>query len=188
MYHYLQDDIEDAYIEPPGYRYMTKKQLYNSLADLYLQPEIDSKGVNKRWLIGIAEEEYFRVELQQYRQFELSLQNRHSRKAAFINLSVIYNKFAALLRERNEREVGMQPGVIPQLSFLEKVVRFFDQENLLEMYQFPCPQPAVIPCQTRQIMVAKQAAQRVLFGDRVELRSPKVISMLKDITEAGRRI
>ena len=180
-----QEDDEDIPVE---YRKTSKQQLYTSLSNEYLLPPMLSKGVNKRWLVNVATGVVFRLNLMEFKRFEIQLFPRHWKNQAWINLSVLFRKVSSLLAERQLAPFGFNDHCVPDESWLIKVLKFIDQENILETFIEPCPNPARINCPTREVHMDKLGAQTYLFGDQPVLRTPKVVGMLRDINDIGRKV
>lgn len=181
-------DDEDNELIPPEFRRITKALLYMSLENEYLLPPKESKGVNKAYLVGVATNTVFRINMMDFRRFEIGLLPRHWRKQLWINLAIIYRKLTVMLRERNHLQMGFQDNCIPDEGWLLKVIRYCDQENIMEVFLESCPNPAIINCYSRPVHVAKIGAQQYLFGDHEALRTNKIISMLRDINDVGRKL
>lgn len=174
--------------EPAQYRGITKALMYTTLSDQYLLPAVDSKGVNKQYLIQIAEGLCYRLPILDFKRFEIDLVPKHWKKVSYLNLSILVQKLNSLLRERNELELGFPANIVPEETWLIKVTRYLDQENLLEIFVHACPHPIPVDTLTRRVHQAKVIAQNFLFGQNPALRSPKIVAQLEEISDIGRRI
>ena len=188
MIAFLQNDQEDDDDIPLEYRRISKNQLYASLVNEYLLPPALSKGVNKRYLVNVATHAVFRLNLMEFKRFEITLLPRHWKKQAWVNLSVLFRKVSTLLAERQLPPIGFNENCTPDESWLIKIIRYLDQENMLETFHEQALNAQPANCLTRQVHMAKIEAQHYLFGDNAALRTPKVIAMLKDINDIGRKV
>jgi hypothetical protein len=183
--HHPENNNDDL---PPEFRGITKTSLYNGLVNEVLLPPLESKGVNKRYLVRVATNQIFRLNLLDFKRFEITLLPRHWKKQVYLNLGVLFRKLTLLMGERNLPELGFIEQNIPSEEYLIKVCRYIDQENITEAFLESCPNPTIVNSLSRQIHFAKIEAQQFLFGDNPALRSPKVLNMLQEVNDLARRV
>ena len=88
--------------EPPAIRGLSKNQLYLLLGETYLLPALDSKGLNRTYLVGVYTNHHFRLNLIDHKRFEAELTPQQVKKTGLVNLAYILRKLNALLQEKGD--------------------------------------------------------------------------------------
>jgi len=174
--------------EPENIRKLTKNQLYTMLSETYLLPTIDSKGVNRAYLVAVYIGNVYRLPLLEYKRFEAELTPTQQKKTPLINLAYILRKLNALLVESHRRPLGFPPFVIPEETWLTKVARFVDRKNVMEFFQQelePIGQPMHL---SERVHQARRNAHRYVFNNNNLLENNRVFNSLKEISDCYRRI
>ena len=73
-----QLNAQAAQDEPPAIRNLTKNQLYLLLSETYLLPAIDSKGLNRAYLVGVYTDQNYRLNPPWYKPVEARLTPRQA--------------------------------------------------------------------------------------------------------------
>ena len=116
--------------EPEEIRMLTKSHIYDQLSNRLFLPDKHSKGVNRRYIVGVYTNEYFNVEEVVLKRFEIDLTPGHLKKAPFVSLPDLYTKVNQMLRELNRLPLGFPPGAIPEEKWLIRVTRYLDPHNV----------------------------------------------------------
>ena len=80
----VQSDNTD---EPLAIKGKTKKQLHMMLSEEYCLPTIDSKGVNRYYLVGVYLGKHFRVQQMEMKRFEIELTPQQQKRTNLVNLT-----------------------------------------------------------------------------------------------------
>lgn len=174
--------------EPEEIRLLTKGQLYENLgARLYL-PDKNSKGVNRRYLVGVYTNEYFSVDLVFLKRFEVDLTASQVKKAPFVSLPDLYVKVNQMLRELNRPQLGFLPNHIPEERWLLRVTRYLDPRNVTGAFLEAIPDAPAQDFESQRMINAKLNAENFLMGDNDLLANPLVYKEVRHIWEAQKRI
>lgn len=174
--------------EPPEVRGLSKHQLYNQLAEQYLLPAYDSKGVNRTYLVGVFSNNYLRIPLMEWKRFEINLTPNQIKRNNLVNLSYMLRKVNGILRERGMNPLGFPDFIIPEESWLVNVARFIDRKNVMEFFSVeltPLGQPE---SESERVHQGRVFAFEFLFQGNQLMQNPKVFGSLKEISECYRRI
>ena len=174
--------------EPPAIRNLSKNQLYLLLGETYLLPAIDSKGVNRSYLVGVYSNTNYRVNLLEYKRFEAELTPNQQKKTNLVNLAYILRKLNALLVESGQRALGLPDFIIPEESWLTKVARYVDRRNVMEFFHASIENNAIPRIMSEQVHHGRDAAHRFLFAGNGLMDNQKVYNAVKDISDSYRRI
>jgi hypothetical protein len=174
--------------EPAELRTLSKHALYNMLADQFLLPPLDSKGINRIYLVGVYANRNYRVPLMDFKRFEAELTPAQLKKTALVNMGYILRKLNALLRERGESGLGFPEFVIPEEAWLCKVARFVDRKNVMEFFGEALTGIQPITINSERIHHGRTVAFRYIFQGNRLLDNNKVFNAVKDISETYRRI
>lgn len=174
--------------EPPEIRNLNKHSLYNLLADQFLLPPLESRGVNRIYLVGVYTNRNYRVPIMDYKRFEAELTAAQTKKTALVNLGYILRKLNRLLAERGENNLGFADYVVPEEAWLCKIARYVDRKNLMEFFGASLEdlQPVIIP--TERVHYGRTLAFRYIFNDNQLIQNSKVFNAVKEISECYRRI
>jgi len=174
--------------EPPEIREQNKNQLYTTLTNQYLLPPVESKGVNRQWLVGVYTGNNYRVPLLEFKRFEAELTPGQMKKTGLVNLLYILRKLNALLRERGEHTLGFPDFVIPEESWLVKVARFVDRKNVMEFFTVHLVPLRPLVSDSERVHLGRDLAHHFVFNDNALLENPKVYQTVKEISDSYRRI
>jgi hypothetical protein len=181
-------NAQAAQDEPPAIRNLTKNQLYLLLSETYLLPGIESKGVNRNYLVGVFTDQNYRLNLLEYKRFEAELTPSQQKKTNLVNLAYILRKLNALLVETGRRPLGFPDFIIPEEGWLTKVARYIDRKNVMEFFQAAID-PMGLPLNvSERVHSNRTAAYEYLFEGNALLENQKVYHSVKDISESYRRI
>ena len=183
-----QPNAQAAQDEPAAIRNLTKNQLYLLLSETYLLPGIESKGLNRTYLVGVFTDQHFRLNLLEYKRFEAELTSAQQKKTNLVNLAYILRKLNALLAEQGRRPLGFPDFIIPEESWLTKVARFVDRKNVMEFFQAAIDPMGVPNTLSERVHSGRSGAYRFLFEGNALLDNQKVYHSVKDISESYRRI
>jgi hypothetical protein len=181
-------NAQAAQDEPPAIRNLTKNQLYLLLSETYLLPSIESKGINRTYLVGVYTDQNYRLNLLEYKRFEAELTPSQQKKTNLVNLAYILRKLNALLVEENRRPLGFPDFIIPEEGWLTKVARYIDRKNVMEFFQASIDPMGVPLTVSDRVHHGRNAAYRFLFEGNALLDNQKVYHSVKDISESYRRI
>src|ERR1700753_3564814 len=96
--------------EPEPIRELSKKKIYEQLAEQWFLPEINSKGVNRAYIVGVYTGTFLRLPLVPVKQFLAGLTPGQLKKAPFHNASNAYAKLTRLIVELGENQFGCDEG------------------------------------------------------------------------------
>lgn len=174
--------------EPPEIRNLSKHSLYNLLGEEYFLPPLDSKGVNRAYLVGVYTNRNYRVPLMDYKRFEAELTPAQMKKTALVNLAYILRKLNSLLREKGEHQLGFPDFIVPEESWLCKVARYVDRRNLMEFFSAQVQNFQHPTIESERIHLGRTFAFQFIFNGNNLLQNSKVFNAVKEISETYRRI
>ena len=174
--------------EPEEIRMLTKSHIYDQLSNRLFLPDKHSKGVNRRYIVGVYTNEYFNVEEVVLKRFEIDLTPGHLKKAPFVSLPDLYTKVNQMLRELNRLPLGFPPGAIPEEKWLIRVTRYLDPHNVTGAFLQAIPNAPLQEFESQRMINAKRNAEAFLMGDNDLLANPMVFKEVKHIWEAQKRI
>jgi hypothetical protein len=174
--------------EPEEIRMLTKGQLYDQLSNRFFLPDKNSKGVNRRYLVGVYTNEYFNVDEVFLKRFEIDLTPGQLKKAPFVSLPDLYTKVNQMLRELNRPQLGFPPGAIPEEKWLIRVTRYLDPHNVTGAFLETIPDAPAQDFESQRMIDAKRNAEAFLMGEHHLLDNPMVFKEIKHIWEAQKRI
>ena len=179
---------EENLNEPPAIRSKTKNQLYALLAEEWYLPSVDSKGVNRKWLVAVYKGEVFRVGLMEMRRFEIELTPLQTKRTGLVNLTYILDKLNQLLKERGLKELGFPRFVVPEENWLVKVARFIDRKNVMEFFGSKLEDNEFPETVSERVHHARDNAYSYVFHGNNLMQNQKVYQAVKEISESYRRI
>lgn len=174
--------------EPAEIRTLSKHSLYNMLAEQYLLPPLDSKGINRVYLVGVYTNRHYRVPLMDYKRFEAELTPAQMKKTALVNLAYILRKLNALLVEKGQHTLGFPDFVIPEEAWLCKVARFVDRKNLMEFFGASLQELQPVRIDSERVHYGRTLAFQYIFQGNRLLENTKVFNSVREISESYRRI
>ena len=174
--------------EPAELRDKSKNQIYALLAEEYFLPSVDSKGVNRTYLVGLYRGDHYRVRALDIKRFELELRPMQQKRVSLVNLAYMYRKLNALLLERGEQQLGFPDHAIPEESWLCKIARYVDRKNVLEFFSQAVQQVAPATCLSENVHIARINAHAFVFEGNQLLDQQTVYQAVKEISESYRRI
>jgi hypothetical protein len=160
--------------EPEAIRNLKKKALYKLLNDRFLLPEENSKGVNRQYLVGVYTGALYRIDLMEYKRFEIELTPAQLKKTPFLNTADAYVKLSRLLEELGLSPLGFDIGAFPEDTWLYKVIRFVDRNNATGVYleRVNAPLPQNIANSPSSVMMrAKRNAEHFLINGIMQVKS-----------------
>ena len=157
------------------------------IADRWLIPPQDSKGVNRRWLLAVHRGQAFRVETATILRFEVELPRRLQKKACFTNLYDLVLKLNLLLVERGMQELEFAEHVVPDETWLIRIFRYLDQTNILGVFADSIPNSLAPPSMSQRFLIAQQQAQQYLFGGHL-LDSQDVFDSVRSVAEIYKKL
>lgn len=179
--------------EPAQVRDLTKKALYARLNNEWYIPECASRGVNRRYLVGVFTGEYFRVNTLEFKRFDAELTPAQKKKAPILNGADAVRKINKLLQETQRPILGFASNMIPEEIWFINVARYIDKQNLCGIFTEALPGAPGLDCESQIMAIAKRNAERFLLGDRNLLANKYIYAELKEVWEhqkkiAGKRI
>ena len=175
--------------EPEAVRHLKKKAIYKLLAEQFLLPEENSKGVHRRYLVGVYRGDYFRISAMEYKRFEVELTPLQLKKTPFISSGDVFAKISRLLQEMGIPPLGFEVGLFPEDTWLYKVVRFVDRSNATGVYL------AIVPARvpplgdepmSNQMIRAKRNAEAFLVGNI--MNQPSVFNVIKTLWDSHKKV
>jgi hypothetical protein len=174
--------------EPPEVRNLTKSQLYVQLAEVYLLPPPDSRGVNRAYLVGVFTHRHYRLPLLEYKRFAVELTPLQLKKVKLVNLSYTLRKLNALLEEQHAPTLGFAEFTIPEEVWLTKIARFVDRKNVMEFFQASLQPIGQAQFMSERVHGSRTNAHQFVFADNNILENPRVHQSVVEISECYRRI
>ncbi len=172
--------------EPEAIRHLKKKALYKMLSAMYLLPEEDSKGVNRRYLANVYMDVVYRIDLMTYKRFEVELTAAQVKKAPFLSSADVFAKIERLLVEAQLNELGFILGLYPEDTWLYKVARYLDKANVAGIFILALPLgPDDVQSYSSQMVTAKRTAETYLIGAQRD--TPIVFQSVKCLWESHKR-
>lgn len=174
--------------EPAQIRTKTKKQLYDQLAEELLLPSLNSKGLNRKYLVAVYKKDVYTLNRLDYRRFEAELSPNQLKKNNLTNLAYILKKLNAILREKGEKTLGFPDHWVPEEEWLVKVARYVDRKNVMEFFKLSLPTREPNVSDTDKLHQARANAHVYLFGGNNLMSNNKVYMGLKEISELYRKV
>lgn len=179
--------VHDNADEPEAIRNLKKKAIYKLLAETWMLPEENSKGVHRRYLVAVYRAEVLRIHAMEFKRFEVELTPAQLKKTPFISSGDVFAKIGRLLTEMGQPPLGFEVGLFPEDTWLYKVVRFIDRANATGVYLQPAPpraQPGMEPV-SNQMIRAKRHAETYLVGNIIN--QPVVFNSLKTLWDSHKK-
>jgi len=177
--------------EPPETSGLSKNQLYDRVVAMYFLPPFLSRGVTREYLLGVLNNEYFRVTHNEIKHFEVDLTKQQTAKATCLNNALVVKKMNLLLRDQGRRPLGFTEYEVPESAWLFRIARFVDQTNLMELFQREIrPEPPVAG-NSRPIQRTHHGrtyASRFFFQHPAVRTNKKIWDSLRYIGEAYRTL
>ena len=180
--------VRDNLDEPEAIRNLKKKAIYKLLSETWLLPEESSKGVHRRYLVGVYRGDYFRVNIMEYKRFEVELTPAQLKKTPFLSSGDVFVKISHLLTEIGLPPLGFEVGLFPEDTWLYKIVRFVDRNNATGVYLQTTPPrqpPLGAEPVSNQMIAAKRHAETYLLGNF--MNQPTVFNAVKSLWDAHKR-
>ena len=174
--------------EPAVIRGKTKNQLYTMLAEEWFLPSVDSKGVNRQYLVSVFKGEVLRLPLMEIKRFEVELTPMQQKRTGLVNLTYTLSKLNVLLGEMDLKPLGFPQWVVPEEVWLTKIARFIDKKNVMEFFSQTL-EPINIPSNmSERVHDARQAVFKFVFDNNNLMQNHKVYQAVKEISDTYRRI
>lgn len=166
---------------------ISKRTRYRRLADKYFVPPINSKGVSDDYLKKVEEGTVFRVEVVELNKFLATLTRSQLSKAAYTCKWEAYLKVNCLLQELGQPTLGFRDGIVPDGEWLYRVARFVDPWNLCCLFEEAAPLHERPDIDSYQMVTAKRALKRLLFGESGLEDRPRVCEALSELELAHKK-
>ena len=150
--------------EPEAIRNMYKNQIYAQLSNQYLLPSLNSKGVNRGYVVGVYSGNFFRVAVLEIKRFEAELTPEQTVKAPIMKYNEILHKVTRLLVEFNQPPLGFAEGACPEEAWLMRIARYIDRQNLSGIFTLSIPNAPQIDSLSQRMRIAKENALNFLLG------------------------
>ena len=177
--------------ETPETKDLSKQKLYDMVElDWYLPP-CSSKGITREYLLQVRNGEVFRVNHEDMKKFEFSINKTHMKKIGEVNNALLVRKLNMLLKSRGALELGYTEYNLPEQNWLYKVARYIDQTNLLEFFEdAPFPEPPLNTDSTiiSKIYYGRKYASEYLFRKQVHKRNKKLWDSFATLSEKFRTL
>lgn len=188
MFGFSQELREDTARPDEGLdtKNLDKKDFYAMLSINFLLPSMTSKGVTRDYLLGIHRDQLFRVANLEIRTFELHLKPSQLRRVGIQNNAYLVRKLGELLQEKQLKPLGFSQYDPPEQSWLVRIARFIDPENLLEYFAEPVkPMPPLTDRSSRyqQIHHYRMFASQYLFRDEKSRSNKKLWEALHNLSD-----
>lgn len=174
--------------EPAEIRDLSNKQLYDLLATEYYLPPFNSRGVNRRYLVGVYLGHHFRVPAPTIHHFEADLTANQKVKAPVLFCSQVMAKTNSLLAETGQRSLGFDPGMVPEEKWLVDIVRYVDRGNLLGVFLEAIPGAPQLGCLSERMITAKANAERYLLLEPRLLENAALYKQIVALHDHSKRL
>jgi len=174
--------------EPEAIRSLKKKALYKLLSERYLLPEENSKGVNRHYLVGVYTGRYFRVDVMDHKRFEVELTPGQQKKTPFLNTADSFVKLQKFLQELGQPPLGFDIGAFPKDTWLYKIIRYVDRENVTGVYLETVDLPYaanIVGAPGNVMMRSKRNAERFLLAQVINVST--VYQALKSLWDCHKK-
>ena len=188
MFGFSQELREDTARPDEGLdtKNLDKRDFYAMLNINFLLPSMTSKGVTRDYLLGVHRNQLYRVPNLEIKTFELHLRPSQLRRVGIQNNAYLVRKLEFLLQEKNLNPLGFTQYDPPEQSWLVRIVRFIDPENLLEYFaESVKPMPALTDKSTKfqQIHHYRMFAAQFLFRDEKSRSNKKLWETLHSLSD-----
>jgi len=177
--------------EPAAIRNKYKIQIYNELNE-YLLPTINSKGVNRAYVVGVYSNQLYRVRAQDIKLFEARLLPQHLKRTPILKYAEIVHKISRILEESDQRPLGFAEGVIPEETWLMRIARYIDQQNVSGIFLEPVPNALNNNnIMSQRMKTAKENVQNFIFiqaNGRNLLENSQIYGDLRKVWETQKRL
>jgi len=174
--------------EPEAIRSLSKKKIYEKLAEDYLLPNFSCRAIIRDYLAGVYSNNYFRVGLSEINKFKVDITPRLMKKAVFVDVSQIVQKIDALLKESNRPHLGFIHGYMPDTEWLYQVARFVDPCNAAGIFEHSIRDPTNPIIDSDKVLVAQRVAEKILLADNNLLGKRNVMDSVRDLCETQRKM
>ena len=167
---------------------ITKKDIYKQLAELYFLPQVNAKGVNRKYLQAVRDGTVYRVNLIDLKRFMSELTPSQLKKSTYTQRYEAYRKLSVLLSETNEKPLGFDHGIIPDGAWLYPVARFIDRCNVCCLFEVSIEDVGESRADSHKVMVAKRSAEKFLLIDSGLMKIETVKKQATVLTESHKRL
>ena len=177
--------------EPLETKNASKNELYDMVAEHYMLPPANSKGISREYLLKVRDNQIFRVTNQDFKQFDFTLTKNHLKKIGTMNNSLLVRKLNRLLSMKGEKELGYTEFDLPEQTWLYKVARYIDPTNLLEFFETPArPEPPLSQQSSliAQVYYGRTYASEYLFRLEAAKRNKKLWEAFEVLAEKYRTV
>lgn len=170
---------------------LSKHALYNIVEDKYVIPAFISKGVTRDYLLKVYKDEVWRIEVNVMKRFEFDLTSSQNKKVGIINNSYVMRKLNILMQEKQMKPLGFDEFELPEQTWLFRVARFIDKENLLELFETHITLPPTLSQASPDIMKiyhGRLYASQYFFKKKEAKSNKKLWENLKTISDSYRAL
>lgn len=170
-----QDEDEDT-------RQLTKSQLYRQLADTYFLPAIDSKGVTRKYLLGVIKHRFYRVDYMILKKFESEIKPSLMKRVSFVSLHDLVIRLNKYLEETGQPGLGFPAGIVPEEEWILRLTRYIDPGNIFGVFAGKVEKSSLLLCASSEMFLAQQKASVFLFGEPPGLlKNTTVLAAVKKV-------
>jgi hypothetical protein len=184
----VQHEDQGNLEEPEAIRRQTRRQIYDHLSNTWHLPELNSRGVNRRWLVGVYVGEFFRVESMVIKRFRVELNTLMFKKAPIVNNPETYSKISVVLEESGQRPLGFANGMIPEDSWLTDIARYVDRNNISGVFLQAIPGSPRLNILSSRMLEAKRQAETYLMGNDHLLQNKKIYTEVRYVWDSHKRL
>jgi hypothetical protein len=167
---------------------ISKKDLYNRLADVYYLPPCNSKGVSRQYLQTVHNSACFRIETIELKRFLAELKPSQTKRALHANKSEAFIKLTSLLNEMNYKPLSFQAEYVPDSEWLFNVLRYIDRHNVSGMFETELISSGYNEIDSVKLLRAKKNAETLEIKSKGLQENKKFIEQITKLTELQRRI
>jgi len=172
--------------EPAAIRNLSKKAIYDILANEFMLPTFKSRATSRKYLVGVYEKKYFAVKSIEIKRFLAELTADQLKKAPSTSNSEVFYKLSMILKENNQLPLGFDENSLPDSAWLYQVARCIDPDNTSGLFKVALNRPSTQTDSSR-ILAAQKAAEKYLLLDHNLLSHSEVHSQVKQLWETHKR-
>jgi len=181
------DQHKTQIISQPNFT-ITKRALYNLLADKYYLPPRDSKGVSRLYLEKVDKGICFRVELIKMKRFLAELSPSQTKRSLHTNKAEAFFKLTSILRELGLNPLSFEAEYVPDSEWLFNVLRYVDSSNASGVFEHELMSHPNVKYDSALLLKIKKTAEQVEFVDTGFLKNKKTFGAIQNLIELQRRL
>jgi len=167
---------------------ITKKALYNQLADVYYLPPCDSKGVSKKYLEAVQNGTCFRIKTIELKRFLAELKPSQTKRSLHANKSEAFIKLTALLNEMGYKPLNFGEDYVPDSEWLFNVLRYIDRCNTSRLFEKELTPLGSNDTDSIKILKVKKNAEQTEVTRKGLTENKKFCEQITKVTELHRRL